>query len=318
MRRTRHVASRSSGTVDNHPETDNNDAHNIYRLLRAAETRRRAWLCLRRISSLRSSPDHWRVARLRLLGPVVADRLECGQGSFAGVGEAAEVLLRGGDLLVAEAVHDDIQVCSAGQEAGGRRRASRGGRGSARCAAVRLSRPRVATPGGGGSRGTAACGAWQPRPRSIANSGNSTRRSKSASPRIWWTYPGCPIRGFGARRSPALTVGTGGIEWGLQDHRHPGRRGTRDLGASGRQAKREVASQPLDHSCQPDTRTLSVTGGTRPICAAATAPGDQLLTALSAELTCPRPVARPSVTPNRDLVPAGPADSLSARLSAPR
>jgi len=53
----------------------------------------------------------------------VADRLECGQGSFAGVGEAAEVLLRGGDLPVAEAVHDDIQVCSAGQEAGGVRAA---------------------------------------------------------------------------------------------------------------------------------------------------------------------------------------------------
>ena len=179
------------------------------------------------------------------------------------------------------------------QEAGGRRRAS-----------------------GGGSRGTAACG-------NHARVRSRIRETRLAGPKAHRRVSGGHIRaarsaasGQGAHRhSPwALAVSSGGP----QDHRHPGRRGTRDLGASGRQAKREVASQPLDHSCQPDTRTLSVTGGTRPICAAATAPGDQLLTALSAELTCPRPVARPSVTPNRDLVPAGPADSLSARLSAPR
>jgi hypothetical protein len=40
------------------------------------------------------------------------------EGSVAGVGEGAEVLLGGGDLFVAEAFHDDLQVGSSGEEPG--------------------------------------------------------------------------------------------------------------------------------------------------------------------------------------------------------
>jgi hypothetical protein len=45
----------------------------------------------------------------------VADCLEGGECAVVGVGEAAEVLLGGLDLLVAEAVHHGLQIGAAGQ-----------------------------------------------------------------------------------------------------------------------------------------------------------------------------------------------------------
>ena len=53
---------------------------------------------------------------MRLVLRAVPDRLEGGERSTAGVRQGAEVLLGGGDLTVAEAVHDDLQVGAAGEQ----------------------------------------------------------------------------------------------------------------------------------------------------------------------------------------------------------
>lgn len=61
---------------------------------------------------------------LNWLRPTVADGLEGGERSLPGIREAAEVLLRGGDLAMAEAVHDHLEVRAAASshEAGAPRR----------------------------------------------------------------------------------------------------------------------------------------------------------------------------------------------------
>jgi len=62
------------------------------------------------------APRRASISTSETLRPPVADGLEGGDGAFARVGEAAEVLLGGGDLSVAEAVHDDFEVGAAGEQ----------------------------------------------------------------------------------------------------------------------------------------------------------------------------------------------------------
>ena len=54
--------------------------------------------------------------RGRCLLPSASNGLEGCQGAVIGVGEPAEILLGGLDLLVAEAIHHCLEVCAAGQQ----------------------------------------------------------------------------------------------------------------------------------------------------------------------------------------------------------